>query len=70
MKGYTKMSIGTNIKQKRKAAGLTQIELAKLSGITQAMLCQIERGTKNPSLQVSLELANQLGCKVEDFIEK
>lgn len=63
------MSIGTNIKQKRKSAGLTQAELARLAGITQAMLCQIERGTKNPSLQVSFELAAQLGCSVEDFIE-
>lgn len=63
------MSIGTNIKQKRESAGLTQAELARLSGITQAMLCQIERGTKNPSLQVSLELASHLGCNVEDFAE-
>lgn len=62
------MSIGENIRNRRESLGLTQTYVAEHAGITQAMLCQIERGTKNPSLQVSAEIALLLGCKVEDFL--
>lgn len=61
------MNIGANIRSRREALGLSQAHVAEETGITQAMLCQIERGTKNPSLQVSLEIARILQCKVEDF---
>ncbi len=62
------MSVGENIKRLRTEKGLTQTELAEKSGITGAMLCQIERGTKNPSLQVAREIAVILSCRVEDFL--
>ena len=63
------MSIGSNIKDKRLALDMTQIELADKIGITQSMLCQIERGTKAPSLPLSAESAQFLGCKVEDLMD-
>ena len=63
------MSIGSNIKNKRLALDMTQIELADKIGITQSMLCQIERGTKAPSLPLSAEIAQFLGCKVEDLMD-
>lgn len=48
---------------------MTQALLAEQVGITQAMLCQIERETKNPSLQVGREIAKALGCQIEDLFE-
>lgn len=63
------MSVGANIRRRREKLGLTQAYVAEEAGITQAMLCQIERGSKNPSLQVSLEIARILQCKVETFAE-
>lgn len=62
------MSIGENIKAKRQAQNLTQNELAERLNITRSMLCQIERGTKAPSLPLSLEIAQALGCTVNDFL--
>ena len=62
------MSVGANIKRIREEKELSQAYVAKEVGITQAMLCYVERGTKNPSLQVSVELARVLGCAVEDFL--
>lgn len=62
------MSVGANIRRIREEQKLTQAWLAERAGISQAMLCQIERGTKNPSLQVSVEIAKQLNCKVEDLM--
>ena len=48
------MSVGANIRRIREEKGLTQAYVAEQAGITQAMLCQIERETKNPSLQVKM----------------
>lgn len=62
------MSVGANIRRIREKLGLSQAYVAEQVGISQAMLCQIERGTKNPSLQVSAEIAKQLNCTVEDLI--
>lgn len=61
------MSVGENIRRLREERGYPQCDLANAAGISQAMLCQIERGTKNPSLQVAWELARVLGCTTEDF---
>lgn len=61
------MSVGENIRARREAAGLSQAYVAALAGISQAMLCQIERGTKNPSLQVSKEISAVLCCKIDDL---
>lgn len=62
------MSIGENIRRLREEKGMSQAYAAEKAGISQAMLCQIERGTKNPSLQVSLEIAKLLGCTIEDIV--
>lgn len=61
------MNLGDNIRHMREVKELSQVYVAEKVGISQAMLCQIERGTKNPSLQVGLELAKVLGCSVEDL---
>lgn len=62
------MSVGDNIRHIREKAGLTQVYVAKQVGVTSAMLCQIERGTKNPSLQVGAEIAKVLGCSLESLL--
>ena len=62
------MNVRRNIRNLREHRGITQVQLAEKVGITQAMLCQIERGTKNPSLQVGAEIAKSLSCKVDDLL--
>ena len=62
------MSVGDNIRCISEKAGLTQVYVAKQVGVTSAMLCQIERGTKNPSLQVGAEIAKVLGCSLESLL--
>ena len=49
------MSIGENIKSRRKALNMQQGDLAKAVGVSQAMICQIERGTKVPSMPLGAE---------------
>ncbi len=64
------MAVGEKIKEYRENAGLKQRQLAESVGVSYAMINQVERGTKNPSLQVAYEIARVLGCSVEDFLEK
>lgn len=45
----------------RKAAGMTQIELSKTSGVPQNFISLIENGRANPTLKVLERLANGLG---------
>lgn len=44
------MKIGTVIKEARQKRGIKQYELAKLSGITQTYLSQIESNEKEPNM--------------------
>lgn len=62
------MSVGDNIRFLREEKGMSQAWLAERAGITQAMLCQVERGTKNPSLQVAAGIAATLGCELERLL--
>lgn len=64
------MSVGKNIKRLREKQELSQSYVAGRAGISQAMLCQIERETKNPSLQISKAIADILGCAVDDLLKE
>lgn len=61
------MSVGENVRRIREDAGYTQAWLAEQVGITQAMLCQIERGKKEPSLKVAKWIAEALDCTIDDL---
>lgn len=63
------MSVGANIRSRRKEAGLSQAYAAGQVGISQAMLCQIERGTKNPLLQVGKGISDVLHCKLDNWLD-
>ena len=63
------MSFAKNIKKLREDKGLTQVELAKLTGISQPMLAQYERGIKTPGLLVGIEIAKKLGTTCEDLVK-
>lgn len=64
------MSIGENIKNRRKAFGMTQEKLADTVGINQSMVAQIERGTKSVTLRLAADMAKVLQCDVNDFLNE
>ena len=45
--------------------GITQAQLAKLSGVRQSNISRIERGTCSPTIRTISELAYAMGKKVE-----
>ncbi|MBQ7887310.1 MAG: helix-turn-helix transcriptional regulator [Clostridia bacterium] len=61
-------TIRLRICQLRKAAGMTQGELAAQIGIKQSTLCQYEQSTHLPSLSRIVAIADALGCTVDELI--
>lgn len=50
--------------QARKDAGLTQSELSKRTGISQADISRLENGSRNPSLNLLNRIANALDASL------
>lgn len=53
--------IGDVLKSAREKAGLTQLELSGMIGISRAYYADVERGRYTPSLKVLSRLADILG---------
>lgn len=63
--------VGSLIKEARKSKKITQVVLAKHSGITQTYLSQIETDTKTPTIEVLNTLATTMGFELQiRLIEK
>lgn len=63
------MNVGANIRRIRRAKEISQEQLAQKVGISQSMICQIERGTKAVTLSLSVEIAAALCCDLNCLIE-
>lgn len=61
------------LKQIREAAGITQAELAKLTGISVRVIQNYEQGARllNGARAITVKhIADALGCRMEDLIEE
>ena len=63
------MTTAVIIAQKRREKELTQIELARLVGISGGMIAMIERGTRQITLPLAVKFAEVFGCTVNDLCE-
>jgi putative transcriptional regulator len=61
-----------SIKVLRKEFGLRQEDLAELVGVSRQTIIAIENDKYNPTLELAMKLAKQLGKSVEDifFLEQ
>jgi transcriptional regulator with XRE-family HTH domain len=62
------MSIKDRIIKKRKELGLNQTELAKRAGLKPPAISQYESGSRNPSYDAIIKLANALNVKVDYLV--
>ncbi|MCL6445252.1 MAG: XRE family transcriptional regulator [Alicyclobacillus sp.] len=62
------MEFGTNVKRMRKQKGLTLGQLSEKSGVSRSMLSQIERGEKNPTIQVACQIAEALDTTLSELL--
>lgn len=58
------MDIMRAIADSRISQNLTQKELSARTGIDQADICKLERGTRNPSLRLLKRLADGMGMEL------
>lgn len=52
------------LKEARKQAGLTQKQLGDLVGVTKVSICCYENGSRTPTLDTLIDLANSLGVEL------
>jgi transcriptional regulator with XRE-family HTH domain len=61
---------GLEVKRRRMDLGLTQEEFAGLSGLHRTYISGIERGDRNPTLDIILRLALALSCAPGDLLPR
>jgi len=57
--------IGTFLARRRKALRVNQRELAKLCGVSEHALCNLERGSGNPTFRLVDSVADALGLELK-----
>jgi transcriptional regulator with XRE-family HTH domain len=62
------VELGANMRALRSEQGLTLDALAEKSGVSRAMLSDIERGAKSPTVRVLSQIAEGLGCPVSRLL--
>lgn len=60
-------ALGQAMRARRKAAGVSQEELALTAGVDRAHMGKIERGERNVTALNILRIADALGCRVSDI---
>jgi DNA-binding XRE family transcriptional regulator len=55
------------LREWRKYRGMTQVELATASGLSQGAIAQIEAGKRNPTVETARKIANALNCDIDDL---
>ncbi len=63
------MQVGQIIRQKRQSMGLTQTQLAERSGVSKAMLCDVEADRKNPTIRLLGQIAFGLGVGISELLD-
>ena len=61
-------TLSSNIRELRRARGLTQEQLAKASGVPRATWAHLETGAANPTLGVLVRVAAALQVSIEELI--
>jgi transcriptional regulator with XRE-family HTH domain len=62
------MELGANIHTLRTDQGLTLEALAEKSGVSRAMLSDVERGAKSPTVRIVAQIAQALDCTVSHLL--
>lgn len=65
-----KRLVGENFARIRRERGLTQEQVAELSGFGQQYISGLERGHRNPTVVTVYELAQALGVKPIDLLQE
>jgi len=62
-----KMSLGKRIKETRRTAQMTQLELAERAGVTYGTVVNIERDRGSPRIKSVMAIAHALGVSIGEL---
>jgi len=68
MKPSVLTEFGRRVRARRKAAGLSQEELAERAGLHRTYVGGVERGERNTSLLAIERIAQALGCSMSNLM--
>jgi transcriptional regulator with XRE-family HTH domain len=63
--GWFFAKIAEQVTEQRRARGLSQQELADLTGTTQSAIARLESGGRPPRIDTLLRIANALDCELD-----
>lgn len=69
MEERRKMNINENIKKARKAAGITQKELAEMIGVQQKDISRWENGERTPGIETFSNICKALKASADTLLE-
>ena len=64
------MELKEVMKSRRDTLGISQLDLAEMSGVSLATIKDIERGKGNPSLEIVNKILEVLGMEIEYRVRK
>lgn len=64
-----KKRFGLNLRNLRKQKGWSQEKLAEKSGLHRTYISGLERGIRNPTIDILQEVANALGVTPSDLLK-
>ena len=60
---------GNTLRKKRISLGLTQADLARITGLNRSYLSDVELGKEGISLDRAAKLANAVNCSLKDLLD-
>lgn len=63
------MEFNKKLKKLREEKGLSQAELAKMAGVSQTAISDVETGSKMPKLDTAMKICKALNVKLMDVVE-
>ncbi len=64
------MDVAKGFRRKREERELDQQELARMAGVSKAMICAIEKGQRIPSLFTVAAVADVLHCSTDELLDR
>ncbi len=67
--GNNHKELNKQLKEHRRASGLTQLELAEKVGVSRKSINSIENGIYIPTTVLALKMATALNCTIHDLFQ-
>ena len=67
--GKNHKELNNQLEERRRASGLTQLELAEKVGVSRKSINSIENGIYIPTTVLALKMATALNCTIHDLFQ-